>query len=195
MKDRTIRFYDEHAGAFAANTMNADMSECRAGFLKYVQPGAIILDAGCGSGRDAAAFLKAGYKVEAFDASGELCRIASANTGIEVRQMRFEELDGCELYDGIWACASLLHVMRTDLPDVMKRLYRLLKADGILYVSFKMGSGERIKEGRYFHDLSEEACRGILEEAGFTVLESFITADVRKDREAERWVNAIARKI
>lgn len=194
MNDRTIRYYDEHAEAFAAETAGADMGECRSKFLNYLQPGRKILDAGCGSGRDAAAFLDAGYEVEAFDASRELCRLASEKTGINVKQRRFEELEGEGLYDGIWACASLLHVSRTDLPDVIKRLYRLLRDGGILYASFKKGTGERLKDGRYFHDLEETACREIMEEAGLTVLESFISGDVRKGREREKWVNIISRK-
>ena len=92
MSDKTIRYYDRNAEEFAAGTVNADMQELRAGFLKYLRPGAKILDAGCGSGRDALAFLKAGYEVDAFDGSAQMCRIASERTGISVRQLRFEDL-------------------------------------------------------------------------------------------------------
>ena len=119
MNDQTIQYYDEHAEAFVADTESADMQECRERFLRYLEPGQKILDAGCGSGRDVVAFKEAGYDVEAFDASAEICRIASEKTGIEVRQMRFEELDGEDQYDGIWACASLLHVKPEDLPDAL----------------------------------------------------------------------------
>ena len=155
MNDQTIRYYDEHAEDFVAGTENADMRECRERFLCYLKAGQKILDAGCGSGRDVIAFREAGYEVDAFDASAAICRIASEKTGIEVKQMRFEELEGANQYDGIWACASLLHVKPEDLPDVLQRLCRLLKTEGILYVSLKDGSAEREKDGRYFHDLTE----------------------------------------
>ena len=192
MNEQTIRYYDEHAEEFVAGTENADMRECRERFLRYMKPGQKILDAGCGSGRDVIAFRKAGYDVDAFDASAEICRIASEKTGTYVKQLRFEELDGEAEYDGIWACAALLHVSPADLPDVLRRLHRLLKPEGVLYASFKYGLGEREKDGRYFTDLTEEACRELLSETGFSIRELFVTQDVRKGREGERWVNGIA---
>ena len=192
MNDRTIRYYDDHAEAFVRDTANADMSECRERFLHCLKPGQKILDAGCGSGRDAAAFLKAGYDVDAFDASAAICKIASKKTGINVRQQHFEDLEGDSQYDGIWACASLIHVRPENLPDVLNRLRKLLKPNGFLYVSFKYGTGEREKDGRYFLDLTEEACRNFLAEAGFSIRELFVTQDVRSLRSHEKWVNAIA---
>ena len=183
MNEETIRYYNEHADEFCAGTFYADMRENRERFLRYLKPGQKILDAGCGSGRDTLAFLSAGFQVEAFDASQE------------VAKQRFEELEGQERYDGIWACASLLHVAAKDLPDVLKRLYRLLKKPGVLYVSFKRGDGERQKDGRYFNDLSEEALCGLLRDAGFAVKEVFISRDVREDRRDEYWVNVIAERM
>ena len=194
MDNRTIEYYDSHAAEFAAGTENADMSECRSRFLSYLEPGQTILDAGCGSGRDMAAFMNAGFAADGFDASPELCRIASKKTGRSVRQLRFEELDGEEKYDAIWACASLLHVTRAELPDVLLRLYRLLKTGGIFYASFKYGNGERMKEGRYFRDLEEEEGKALMEEAGFSVKEVFITRDVRPNRYDEKWINFIMKK-
>ena len=194
MNNTTIRYYDEHAEEFCAGTINADMQECRERFLHYLSPGQIILDAGCGSGRDTLAFLKKGFEVEAFDASPEICRLASEQTGIHVRCLRFEELSGQELYDGIWACASLLHVDLDDLPDVLLRLHNLLKENGVLYASFKYGSGERYKGKRYFCDLTEKDCRKLIEGTGFTVKEIFLTHDVREGRSHERWVNVIAER-
>ena len=199
MNDKTIRYYDMHAKDFVAGTENADMQACRERFLQYLKPGQKILDAGCGSGRDVIAFREAGYEVEAFDASAEICRIAAEKTGIEVKQLRFEELAGEDAYHenafhGIWACASLLHVNPADLPDVLKRLYSLLKQEGVLYASFKYGTGELEKDGRFFYDLTEETCRGLLRDAGFSIKELFITQDVRSGRGHEKWVNAIAGK-
>ena len=192
MNNKTIEFYDSNAADFAARTENADMSECRERFLSYLAPGGRILDAGCGSGRDMIAFRDAGFDVSGIDASAEICRIASEKTGISVRQVRFEELQGEAEYDGIWASASLLHVAREDLPDVLGRLHRLLKAGGFLYASFKYGTEDRVKDGRYFCDFTEESCRRLLEQADFAVREIFVSGDVREGRGDEMWVNAIA---
>lgn len=194
MNESTIQFYNEHAGEYAEGTINADMAECRIRFLKYITPGAKILDAGCGSGRDTIAFLSAGYEVDAFDASEKMCRIASEKTGINVENRRFEELEGSEKYDGIWACASLLHVKKEKLPDVLSRLNQLLKQNGVLYVSFKYGDKERVDEERYFCDLTEDECCSLVQQAGFSVLETFLSGDVLPDRKSQRWVNAIGRK-
>ncbi len=193
MENETIQYYDEHAAEFADATENADMEFCRDQFLKRIGPWARILDAGCGGGRDTQAFLDAGYKVEAFDASEKLCEIASAKTGIPVKHMRFEELEEEGRYHAIWACASLLHVKKADLPDVAARLYRALKPGGVLYASFKLGTEERDWYGRYYCDMTEESIRELYENAGFAVEEVFLTRDVRPDR-TEVWVNAIGAK-
>ena len=65
--------------------------------------GSRILDFGCGSGQDTKYFLEKGYRVEATDGSDELCKLASAFTGIEVKEMLFQDLDASGKYKGIWA--------------------------------------------------------------------------------------------
>lgn len=91
-------------------------------FLMLLPSNSLILDFGCGSGRDTRYFLDRGYRVEAVDGSEKLCEIAHRNTGIEVRHMLFSELDVENVYDGIWACASILHVPRALLPDILEMI-------------------------------------------------------------------------
>ena len=104
-----------------------------------------ILDLGCGSGRDTKYFLEHGYRVDAIDGSAELCALASEYTGIPVKCQLFQELDASEVYDGIWACSSLLHLSYGELDEVLYRIEKALKPQGILYMSFKHGvfEGER----------------------------------------------------
>lgn len=189
--NKTIDYYDQNAEKFIAGTLHADMDEIRNLFLRYVKPGGKILDAGCGSGRDSLAFLEAGYAVDAFDASPEMCRLTSKMLGFTVECKRLEELTGESEYDGIWACASLLHVKAEDLPDVMLRLKKLLKPVGVLYASFKEGSGEREKDGRFFHDMTEDECRKLFQETGLEVVDVLRSQDVRENREGEYWVNVV----
>ena len=190
----TINYYNLNAEAFVAGTVNADMSRARDLFLKYVKPGGRILDAGCGSGRDSLAFMAAGYEVNAFDASEEICRLASERLGFLVACRRFEYLDGAAEYDGIWCCASLLHVRKTDMAAVMRRLERLLKPEGAIYVSFKKGNSERVKDGRFFNDMTLETCEKLLQESGFEVVELYENGDVLEGREDEKWINAVGKK-
>ena len=192
--NETIDYYNRNAESFIAGTLHVDMSDTRNRFLSHVKPGGRILDAGCGSGRDSLAFLKEGYQVDAFDASEGICRLASKMLGIPVECKRFEELTGTSIYDGIWACASLLHVNGEELPDVMSRLERLLKPEGILYASFKEGNTEREINGRFFHDMTETVCRELFQSVNMEVLDTFISQDVREGRADEYWVNIIGKK-
>ena len=190
-----LRFYNQNALAFCEATIHNDMRVHYARFLAHVRPGSHILDAGCGSGRDARHFLELGYSVTAFDASETMCQLAAAHLGQAVPCLRFEEMTWCEAFDAIWACASLLHVPLVDLPDVFKRLHTALRPGGILYASFKYGHGETRRGERTFTDFTENTLKDQLLAAGlFEILELFVTTDVRPDHAGEAWVNVIAVK-
>lgn len=192
----TLQYYENHAVEFSSGTIVADMSNTRSRFLILLQPGTYILDLGCGSGRDAKAFLDAGYRVDAVDGSSELCRMASEYTGIPVRQMLFQGLDSVETYGGIWACASILHLPKGELQEVLFRIQRALKPGGILYTSFKYGTFEGLRNGRYFTDFTEETLQEFWERIPeLSIEEIWITQDVRPGREEERWINLLARRV
>lgn len=130
------------------------MGASHARFLQYLPAGGLILDAGCGSGRDSRAFLQAGYSVSAFDACGALCKEARQFSGLAVAHQRFLDPLPVTGVDGIWACASLLHVPRSDLVLTLAHLTAALVSGGVLYASFKWGWGERVDaDGRHFTDL------------------------------------------
>ena len=109
-KDKTLDYYNKNSQLFVTGTVSVDFKQTQDRFLDRLDSGAYILDFGCGSGRDTKYFLNQGYKVDAIDGSVELCRIASEYTGIEVKQMLFQELEEHKKYDGIWACSSILHL-------------------------------------------------------------------------------------
>jgi superfamily II DNA or RNA helicase/SAM-dependent methyltransferase/SOS-response transcriptional repressor LexA len=190
--DNTDQHYEQFAAEFFGSTVNVDMTEIRHRFIARLSPRAHILDAGCGSGRDAKAFAEAGFQVTAFDASAALAQLASAHCGFEVAVRRFEDVEEIEAFDGIWCCASLLHVPLAAMPDILDRLWRALRAGGTLYVSFKHGTGERIHGGRRFTDADDATLRqwfGRWSDANR--LDVWLTDDQRPDR-TERWTNALA---
>ena len=135
--DKTLKYYNENAQSFASGTVSVKFTEVQDKFLEKLNPDAYILDFGCGAGRDTKYFLSRGYQVDAVDGSEQLCRIASEYTGIKVRQMLFQELDEKEKYDGIWACASILHLPKKQLREVLKNMYAALISKGWIYTSFK----------------------------------------------------------
>ena len=156
MNNKTLDFYNTNSEIYIETTISIDMSNLYSEFLNSIPKGGDILDLGCGSGRDSKAFLQRGYKVTAVDGSMELARSASKVIGQEVLVSKFEELSLVDKYDGIWACASILHVDRRNIVDVIKNVSSNLKRNGIFYMSFKYGKDEYIDEkGRYFNCYTE----------------------------------------
>lgn len=193
--DNTIEYYDKNADQFVQGTISVDFAVTQERFLAKLSIDACILDFGCGSGRDAKYFLDKGYLVEATDGSAELCKRASEYTGIRVKQMLFEEIDESKKYDGIWACSSILHLDKRALKDVLKKMAAALKANGVVYTSFKYGDFEGERNGRYFTDFTLEAFEEYMQEVPELQIEEYwITDDVRPRRSEEKWLNLILRK-
>lgn len=194
--NNTLDYYDNYADEFYKNTVNVEFATTQEHFLAKLKNGSNILDFGCGSGRDTRFFLEQGYSVEAVDGSKELCKLACKYTGIEVKNMLFKELSEVNKYDGIWACSSILHLPLGELADVMKKMAIALKENGIIYTSFKYGTFEGERNGRYFTDMTEEKFAKFLSEIdSLEIEEQWITSDVRPGRGEERWLNLILRKI
>jgi 2-polyprenyl-3-methyl-5-hydroxy-6-metoxy-1,4-benzoquinol methylase len=189
--DSTIRYYNENARAYFDSTVTLDMGKLYGPFLKHLRPGSKVLDAGCGSGRDSLFFKNQGFQVTAFDASKEMVKLASELLDQKVLLMSFEDLSLTEQYDGIWACASLLHVKKAKLSRVVAELAKHLKDGGVFYISFKYGREEYWKEGRYFNHLDEDTLKEILQEVPELRTEQlFISTDVRGYRSSDQWLNA-----
>ena len=193
--NETLNYYNQNAGSFVVGTRNADMSEQYRFFLKYLTSGCKILDLGCGSGRDSAYFTSLGFEVTAVDGSEELCKRVEEIYGIHALCIRFEDLSFEAEFDAVWACASLLHVKKTEMPTVMGKVSAALKPGGVLYASFKYGSKERVSHGRFFNDYTQNDLDTLLtDENQLSLLEYWITEDVRPNRSGERWLNFVAKK-
>ena len=193
--DVTIEYYNQNAARFLEDTAGVEFTEIQNAFLSLLPEGAMILDFGCGSGRDALEFLKRGYQVEATDGAEEMRRAAAELTGLAVRQMLFQELDEKEKYDGIWACSSILHLPKSELGDVLERMTAALKINGVIYTSFKYGAFEGERNGRYFTDMTEKTAEELLESVPeLKIKERWVTGDVRAGRGAEKWLNMILRR-
>lgn len=190
----TDAYYARNARQFIADTQAVDMQALYTPFLAELPANAQILDAGCGSGRDAHAFQQLGHQVSAFDASPAMAEHASRLLNVTVPVRRFAEIDEVERYDGIWACASLLHVPESQLPDAFERLWRALKPGGVLYCSFKRGQGERLHHERHFTDADEARLAAWTQQlSGLTRTHCWSSEDQRPDR-SEQWLNALLYK-
>lgn len=190
----SITYYDQHADAFIAGTLDVQMQSLYDKFLPHLPAGAHILDAGCGSGRDSRYFLQQGFAVTALDASWPLVLHAREITGLPVLHCRFEEFVASQPLDAIWACASLLHVPQAELVLVMDHLARQLRRGGLFYCSFKYGVGEVSRDGRSFTHLDESGLAALLTKLPLSVVECWQTADLRPGRQEECWLNVLLRR-
>jgi len=194
--DKTVEYYNTKAQEFYESTVNVDMSEHYRVFLSLLPQGGRILDAGCGSGRDSLYFINLGFQVTAIDASPVLAELSSKLIGQPVAVLRFQDMDFEKEFDGIWACASLLHVPRSEMHDVLSRLTRALKPNGVLYTSFKYGDAEGERNGRFFNDYNEQSFQCLLSKyPNLQQVSSWVSRDVRPDRAGEKWLNVLVRRI
>lgn len=194
--EKTIDYYNRNSKDYYESTVHLDMGDFYKSFLKFIPEKGKILDAGCGSGRDSLFFHRHGYKVTAFDASKELVRLSSKLTGLKVLNLRFDEISFEQEFDGIWACASLLHVPRNMMDDVMARLINSLKMHGVLYASFKYGNKEEEQGGRFYNYLDELSLPLLLERhPGTSVISTWQSSGVRKDSGDQIWFNILFRRI
>jgi SAM-dependent methyltransferase len=171
------------------------MGETLDKFITYLPEGGEILDLGCGSGRDSVYFIDRGFDVTAVDGSEEMCELASIHIGQDVLHMQFSELDFQEVFDGIWACASLLHTTPDELEDILSKVIESLKPSGVLYMSFKYGEFSGFRNGRYFNDLKTKDLKDLLSNFNnIDLLETWKSPDVRTERGDDLWLNVIVKK-
>ncbi len=191
-----IGFYDENAEDYFRRTVDSDMGRIRRLFAELVRPGGRVLDAGCGSGRDALAFHELGFEVTATEAAPRLAELARAHTGLPIDVLTFDQMAWRDHFDGIWACGSLLHVPRAELPATLRRLRDALVPGGVWFMSFKYGPVERSANGRRFTDLDEAGAAELLSEVrGLQLISMEIQDDSREDRPGERWLALICRRM
>lgn len=191
----SIDYYNKNAAAYFESTVQLDLSDLRQKFEELLPEGGSILDLGCGSGRDSLAFYEDEFEVTPLDGSEEMCALAEIHTDLEVLHMMFEELDFDEVFDGVWACASLLHVPENQMPDILKKIGQALKPGGVLFLSVKEGDFEGIRNGRYFVDYSKRKLKELVEDSKtFRIEEMWKTEDVRGSIHEAKWLNLLAIK-
>lgn len=190
----SVNFYDQQADTFSNDTLNVDMTQLYAAFLPLLAPGSVIIDAGCGAGRDSRYFLAKGFQVVAFDASQALVNIATQVTGISVQHCTFSAFNVNREADAIWACASLLHVPWQEQQATFQHLANALKPHGVFYCSYKYGVNDYTKAGRQFTNANEERLAQFSLGTGLRIKKCWVTADARPGRADEQWLNAILEK-
>ena len=122
--------------------------------------------------------------------------MAEVNTDKEVLWMTYDEMTFDDVFDGIWACASLVHLTEREMKATLQKLVQALKMDGILYFSVHRGDRDGIYNGRYFHDYHKKELTRLLEKiSGLEIIEIWSTNDVRSGHADQKWLNVLAKKV
>ena len=190
--DKTIAYYDANVDEYVRESVGIDMECFYAAFLLSMPARGSLLDLGCGAGRDTKAFLDRGYQVTAIDGSKRMVDATTRLTGQPAIHMRFQEVEFEDKFDGIWACASLLHLSRDEFANVLRRLERALRPQGVCYMSLKEGHGERVDGDRCFTYFTGDELRAcLIRETSLAVHHIWLSDDPRPGR-SDRWVNVLA---
>ncbi|HAE43653.1 MAG TPA: SAM-dependent methyltransferase [Clostridiales bacterium] len=191
----SIDYYDKNSEKYITDTMSASMEELLERFASYLPNNGLVLDLGCGSGRDSLWFLAQEYELLAIDGSKELVEHCQKLLGESVIHATFEDFETDKKFDGIWACASLLHVKLEDLPGMIVKYANYLKQKGVFFMSFKAGEVDYVKDGRWFTNFTEDKLLIMINDIeNLEVVEVIKTHDVRKERQDEMWLSIIAKK-
>jgi SAM-dependent methyltransferase len=191
----SLDYYERYAIPYYEQTIDLDMTEIMKPFIELMPEGAEVLDLGCGSGRDTVALEEQGYLVTPMDGSKRMCELAEIYTDRDVLCLTFEEMDFQEVFDGIWACASLLHVPSAEMPGIMEKVLAALKPGGILYFSVYEGERDGFCGGRWYCDYTEAGIRKLMARfAHADILDIWKTDPVRQDTADRQWLNVLVKK-
>lgn len=187
-------YYESNAKRYVAETFSADMSEQYQSFLPLLKRGAKILDVGSGSGRDACYFQKHEYQVTALEPSENLCREIQKVFSGEIVCSNIQSYRPTERYDGIWACASLIHLQEEEVLRFFERIDLYLNSSGIVYASGKNGIPTgKTEDGRYFLEFTEQLVEKILAvNEQLELKQLWYTEDV-SGRQGFGWMNVVLR--
>ena len=176
----TRRYYESNAEAYAAETVGAPMLPLIARFVDKLRPRSLVIDLGCGSGRDLRSFSAQGFRPIGLDYAEPLARYAHRTTGLplviaDMRRLPFRS----SAVDGVWAAASLLHLRRGELMQALAEIRRVLKPGAPFFASLKRGTGGgRDATSRWFTYFEPAEWNAVLQTAGFVEIE------VGEDRES-----------
>ena len=206
----TIRWYNQNAQKFANLVESQQPVDYLSDFLELLPPSPVILDAGCGSGRDSVYFNHQGCQLTGLDLSTELLKIAKKRCPScsfvlgDLRNLPFPD----NSFDGVWAQASLLHLRTNqDVTKALQEFARVVKKNGIIHV-FVRGhiSGKKVFSSKFlstgdqrlFHNFTVIELTKLIESAGFKLIkiEQYLESDRQPNgRPNIAWIRSLGRKL
>lgn len=195
----SIDYYNRFAKEYYEKTVSATMEGQLKQFTELLPVGGAVLDLGCGSGRDSLFLVEEGFDVTSLDGAKKMCELAQIHVGHEVLNLTYDQLDFNEVFDGIWACASLVHEEPDKLPVTLQRVFDCLKSEGVMYMSFRHGDFIGFNSDINFYAYTEATFGNILEQCigkqNIEMIDVFITKDTREEFLDNEWINIYIRKL
>jgi 2-polyprenyl-3-methyl-5-hydroxy-6-metoxy-1,4-benzoquinol methylase len=147
-KSTTLAAYNIHPAYFADRFEQFKSYHLPAltRFLRQLQPNSYVLDLGAGGGTYASLIQEEGHEVLCLDNSEKMLDVCRSK-GLDTIVMDMEEMDlGERYFDAIWAMASLIHVPKPHVSNILNRINSHMKDDGIFYVCVHEGNEEAFKK-------------------------------------------------
>ncbi len=198
----TIESYNKTVEEYIKNVDTLHQYEASGRFISLISEGSLILDLGCGPGRDAKIFADKGFRVIGIDLSEKMIDAAKSRVkNADFRNMNLKQLDFKDDYfDAVWASASFLHIPKKDIPKAVKEVHRVLKSGGIFYLSLKEGEGESFEPDKRYDGAekfwayyTEEEIKKLLINEKFNVLEICVFKP-ENSYATHPWINVFCKK-
>src|SRR3989344_3352609 len=169
--EETIKIYDQNAKSFAEKFWSMPGWARELKRFREFLPSGKILEVGSGAGRDARTLIETGYNYIGTDASlGMVEEARKRLPGVDFLQKDVMNLDFKEdSFDGFWASAILLHIPRRSVLQVLEQLHKVVRPDGVGFISVKEGDVEAflLGDGRFFSFFGEGEFKRFLSKTGF----------------------------
>jgi len=194
---KTIKTYEELAEDYHKTHFDINEIKNIADFFIQNLKGQKILDIGCGPGRDAKYFSEHNLEVTGIDLTSNFIKMASQNVpNAKFIQMDMRNLDFPEnTFDGIWSCASFLHVPKDEAKNTLLGFRKILKPTGLIYLSVKQGNEEKFVEkdeykgrAKFFAFHTQNEFKKLIESCNFKIVKVLI------DEKKDTWINVFATK-
>lgn len=191
----TLKYYEDTYLEYDRFSSSIDMSEQWKSFESMLPSGGKVLDLGCGTGRDIKHFLQMGFIVEGVEPSLAMANHVRLKTGVKIFDLAAEQIAFVEEYDGIWACASLMHMHKDAFFDTLPKIVKSLKPGGYFYFSLKEGVGEaRNVDGRLFSFYKADEITDLLSGLANTqIVKQWVSKDLA-GRSETQWLNALVKR-
>lgn len=187
-------YYDINAAEYFESTFNVDPSSFLMPLANRLEKGAMILDIGCGSGRDLLWLHNKGFKPTGLERALKLAELARKNSGCPVIEADFLDYDFTQVkYNAVLLVGSLVHLDQFKFPSTLTSICQALYDAGYIHLTLKEGEGKQISpDGRVFTLWQQQQLEEIFTRQKLTILDC--SRQVSKIRKSDVWLGYLLQR-